>query len=357
MWNQSTDNPGARFSAVIVNYNGGEMLIDCVRSALDEGLPAANVVIVDNGSRDTSLNSVAKTFPAIGIIRNNCNAGFARAVNQGIAYAVGEFILLLNNDAQLQPGALRAFAEAFDRISKLAIAGGQLHYPDGRRQNAVARFPTLMSELLPHTLLEWIHPSRFKGIVVTDEPTAVESVIGACVTVRRAVLPTIGTLDEDYFFFYEETEWCQRAQRLGFQVFHLPAARALHLQGGTAKRFRGRARVEFQRSKLIFFKKTQPPAIYRCASVLVTAGTCVDAVVNAALCVLTCFTVQRLRTKTRVYLYLMAWHFMGRPADWGLPDKCSRSASQWSENEVSTDSFAPNGVTATRNPSGAEVGR
>jgi N-acetylglucosaminyl-diphospho-decaprenol L-rhamnosyltransferase len=355
MLTQSADNSGARFSAVIVNYNGGEMLVDCVRSALLEGMPAKQIVVVDNGSRDISLAGVAKNFPTIQIVRNRCNAGFARAVNQGLAHTTGDFILLLNNDAQLQPGALRAFAEAFDSIPRLAIAGGQLRYPDGRMQNAIARFPTLISELLPHTLLEWIHPDRFKGTVATGNPIEVESVIGACLAVRRAVLATLGLLDEDYFFFYEETEWCQRAQRLGFQVYHLPGARALHLQGGTARHFRGRARVEFQRSKLIFFKKTQTPAVSWCASALVTLATFVDAVVNTTLCVLTCFTVKRLRTKTRVYLYLLAWHLIGRPANWGLPDKCPHSGTTCGANQIPARSFASKSGSREQTPSSVET--
>ncbi len=334
MSTHSADNPGARFSAVIVNYNGGEMLVDCVGSALQEGITAGNIVIIDNGSRDASVTNVLEAHPAIQLVSNLCNAGFARAVNQGLARATADFVLLLNNDAELQPGALRAFVEAFDGIPRMAIAGGQLRYPDGRMQNAIARFPRLATELFPNAMLEFFLPARFKGTTASIDPVAVDCVIGACVAVRRAALPTLGPLDEDYFFFYEETEWCRRAWRLGFKVYHLPAARALHLQGGTARRFRGRARVEFQRSKLIFFKKTRTPLVFLCASALVTVGTCVDALVNTVLCVLTCFAIKRLRTKARVYLYLAGWHLMGRPESWGLPDKCPRGVTARGENKI-----------------------
>lgn len=356
MQTSAADNSGFRFSAVIVNYNGGDMLADCVRSVLQEGISAGNIVVVDNGSRDRSLASIVADFPTIKVIRNRCNAGFARAVNQGLVQASGDFILLLNNDAQLQPGALCALATAFDGISNLAIAGGQLRYPDGRLQNAIARFPTLISELLPHTLLEWMFPSRFKGTTVSDEPVMVESVIGACVAVRRAILPILGFMDEDYFFFYEETEWCRRAKRLGLDVYHVPAARALHLQGGTAKRFRGNARIEFQRSKLTFFKKTHTPAIFLCASMLVMLGTLVDAVVNTTLCILTCFAVKRLRTKTRVYLHVLAWHLLGRPASWGLPDKCPKDTIRGAEMPE-FQSFVVSNNAVVEQPSTVEAAR
>jgi len=320
----SADDTGARFSVVIVNYNGGAMLSECVHSVLREGAAAEQIIIVDNGSRGDSLASIERDIPGARIIRNVCNAGFARAVNQGLAIAAGDFILLLNNDAQLQPGALRAFAEAFEQIPFLAIAGGQLRYPDGRLQNAIAPLPTLTAELLPRALLKWMFPRRFEGKTATSVPIPVESIIGACVAVRRSVLPQLGLMDEDYFFFLEETEWCQRARRLGFQVYHVPAARAMHVQGQTANAFRSQARVEFQRSKLTFFKKTQPRAAYLVMSALLPIKTLVNAVANTLFCILTVGANRRLRIKAGGYWYLMAWHVLGRSRSWGLPGKCPR---------------------------------
>lgn len=324
----NTENVGKRFSAVIVNYDGGDMLTDCVRSALREGVPTAQIVIVDNGSRDDSLATLEQNIPGTKTIRNPCNTGFAGAVNQGLAAACGDFVLLLNNDAQLQPGVLQAFAEAFDRIPRLAIAGGQLRYPDGRLQNAIAPLPTLAAELLPYIFLKWMAPRRFQMKTAVDVPIPVESVIGACLAVRRAILPELGVMDEDYFFFFEETEWCQRAGRLGFQVYHLPAARALHLQGRTANRFRGDARVEFQRSKLIFFKKSRTLGVYLAVSALLVIKTIVNAFANTILCAITLFSIPRLRIKTRVYWHVLAWHLLGRPASWGLPGKCPQKKDQ-----------------------------
>ena len=152
----NSSNAGARFSVVIVNYNGGEMLLDCVRSVVREAVPSSQIIIVDNGSTDDSLQMLETNVPGIGVIRNHCNAGFARAVNQGITRASAEFILLLNNDAQLDPGALRAFAEGFDARPGMAIAGGQLRYPDGRLQSAFAPLPSVAEEILPLFVLRLI---------------------------------------------------------------------------------------------------------------------------------------------------------------------------------------------------------
>lgn len=324
----NTKNTGTRFFVVIVNYNGGAILSDCVRSVLREDVRAAQIIIVDNGSQDDSLANIERDAPGTTIIRNTCNAGFARAVNQGLAQAQGDFSLLLNNDAQLQPGALRAFADAFDQIPEIAIAGGQLHYADGRLQNAIAPLPTLTAEFLPRALLKWIFPLRFQGKIVAGIPTAVESVIGACLAVRRSALPRLGLLDEDYFFFLEETEWCQRARRLGFQVYHVPAARALHAQGQTANRFRTAARIEFHRSKLIFFKKTRTFAAYLILAALLPIKSLINALSNTILCLLTACASARQRAKTLGYWHIIVWYVLGRPASWGLPGKCAQKKTK-----------------------------
>lgn len=323
----SLDNTAAsRFSAIIVNYNGGDMLTDCIQSTVDEGIAQSEIFIVDNCSRDGSISRVLAFFPDVRIVRNRCNAGFACAVNQGLQRVSREFVLLLNNDAQLQSGSLRAFGNAFDRLPKLAIAGGQLRYPDGRPQNSVASFPRLKTELVPNAVLEFFFPKRFKGIVAISEPIPAECTIGACVAVRRSCLKELGLLDEEYFFFFEEVAWCQRARQLGWQVYHVPAARTVHLQGETARRFRGDARVEFQRSKLTFYRKTRSRGVFLCVSVVLALGSCIDAVVNSLLCAMTGFMAPRFRMKARVYWYLAGWHLLGRPKSWGFPDKCARGA-------------------------------
>lgn len=313
---------GARFSVVIVNYNGGAMLTDCVHSVVQEGVPVTEIIIVDNGSRDNSLLTLERSIPATKIIRNSCNAGFAFAVNQGLAAATGDFILLLNNDAQLQPGALRAFAEAFDLIPNLAIAGGQLYYGEGQLQTSIAALPTLTSEFIPQTFLKLILPRRFRDHRKSEVPSPVESVIGACLAVRRAFLPTLGLMDEDYFFYFEEIEWCLRARRLGYEVYHLPAARAFHGRGQTAHSFRNEAQIEYQRSKLIFYKKTRGSVVNIAVSVHMTLRAFVNALLHTVLCVATIFAYKPFKVKARVYWYSTAWHLLCRPADWGLPEKC-----------------------------------
>jgi GT2 family glycosyltransferase len=324
---------GARFAAVIVNYNGGSMLQECVLSVLREDVPAAQIILVDNGSVDGSIESLQRSVDGLSVIRNPCNAGFAKAANQGIrhassVHAPAEFVLLLNNDAQLDPGALQSFADGFDKLPNLAIAGGQLRYPDGRLQSAFAPLPSFAEEILPLSLLKLISPDSFRRKTSEENPKVVECVLGACLSVRSSLLPQLGLLDEDYFFFFEEIEWCQRARWMGAEVYYLPAARAMHGGGQTANRFRGSSRVEYQRSKLTFFRKTRTTASYLVVSTFLVFRTLINALAGAVMCAATLFLNQKLRTKAATYWYLFCWHLLFRPASWGLPGKCPDSRMQ-----------------------------
>jgi len=318
---------GPRFAAVIVNYNGGDMLTACVRSCLSESIPPAQIFVVDNGSRDDSIAALAREIPAVHVLRNPCNAGFARAVNQGIRLSSSEFILLLNNDACLEKGALAAFAEGFDERPDLAIAGAQLRSPGGRLQSAFAPLPSVAEELLPLALLRLLAPERYRRKTTQAQPLAVACVLGACLAVRAQFLPRIGLLDEDYFFFFEEIDWCSRARKLGFKIWYLPAAKAIHGGGATADRFRGPARVEYQRSKLLFFRKTRSSIVYLMVSAFLVVRTFFNALAAAASCIFTLFLNRRLRLKARTYGYLLVWHLLLRPAHWGLPQKCPQNPS------------------------------
>ena len=308
------------------------MMQGCVLSAVRDGVLASQIIVVDNGSRDGSIDDLERSIDGVAVIRNSCNTGFARAVNQGIELVLAdtspaEFILLLNNDAQLEPGALRAFADGFDSLPNLAIAGGQLRYPDGRLQSAFAPLPSLAEEILPLILLKMLFPHRFRRKTAVDKPISVECVLGACLSVRSAILPRLGLLDEDYFFFFEEIEWCQRASRMGAEVYYLPGASAIHGQGQTANRFRGPSRVEYQRSKLTFFRKTRTPAAYFVVSAVLVLRTLINALSGAVMCAATLFLNERIRLRTGTYWYLFFWHVLLRPASWGLPGKCANR--QW----------------------------
>ena len=321
---------GRRFSVVIVNYNGLDTLLAAARSAVHEGVPTDQIVVVDNGSTDPSLAQLEEAMPAAKIIRNGCHAGFARAVNRGIQLYSDrtEFMLLLNNDAELLPGALQAFALAFDQSPKLAIAGGQLRYPDGRLQSAFAPLPTLMQEFVPLNFLKWTQPHRYVRYTSDPAMKEVESVFGACLAVRAAALHAIGLLDEDFFFYYEEVDWCRRARIAKWQVRYVPRAGATHVLGHTAHRYRRDARIEMQRSKLIYFRKTEIHFRYGALSIFLAFRSGLNALSGLLGCICTLGMKRRLRTNTAAYWRVFQWHVSGRPRSWGLPGKCPQSGDR-----------------------------
>lgn len=319
---------GERFSVIVVNYNGAGVLVEAVRSALAAGVGVGvdSVVVIDNGSADGSVAELEAFAPGVRVLRNGCNAGFARAVNRGLRECGSEFVLLLNNDAQLEEGALEAFAAAFDGEPKLAIAGGQLRYPGGRLQSAFAPLPTLTEELVPVNFLKWARPARYVRSSDTAETREVESVFGACLAVKRPALESFGLLDEDFFFYFEEVEWCRRARLAGWKVAYVPGARAVHALGLTANRFRGEARIELQRSKLLYFRKCAPRWEYLVLSGFLVFRTLVNAVFGSLGVGFTVGMQRRLRANTAAYWKMFAWHAVGRPNGWGLPGKCAEGA-------------------------------
>ncbi len=244
-------------SVIVVNFNGREFTPACL-----ESIPAGiETVVVDNGSSDGSPDEIAARFPKATLLRNRGNRGFAAAVNQGRAASRGRYLCLLNNDARLSPEALPEVVAWMDAHPDVGMAAPQLLHEDGRKQHSFDNFPSFATVFLNKGLLRLLFPARFPSKRQEfAEPRDVESVIGACMIVRRELIDRIGGLDEAYFLFLEETDWCLRAWQAGSRVVFLPGAKVVHLQGRTRDKVRFRARIEYTRSLFTFFRKNRPVA-------------------------------------------------------------------------------------------------
>ncbi len=307
-------------SIIIVNWNTKEYLLPCVRSIFEneQGMDG-EVVVVENGSQDGSADEIRKTFPFVHIIENERNLGFAKAVNQGLQKASGRYVLLLNPDTQVKHGAIERLVSFMDAHPQVGITGVQLLNSDGSRQNSIANFPSLATELLNKSLLRWLSPRRFPGKErIYSEPIDVDSVIGACMMVRRDAWGQVGLLDEDYFLFLEETDWCYRMKRAGWKIYHVPQAEVYHFQGKSAETDKERARVEYFRSRYHFFKKNKENLqwIILLAGLLIRLGF--EFLSMAVACLVTFFAIQRWRRKLAVYTYLIWWHVKFCPDGMGL---------------------------------------
>jgi hypothetical protein len=258
-------------SVIIVNYNAGTALERMLESLLPDVAADAEIVVVDNASADGSVARLERFGAAVRVIANTGNVGFARAVNQGLAATSGRYALLLNPDVVVSPGAVPAMVRFMDARPDAGVAGGRVLEADGRLQLACRRgIPT-----------PWVAFCRFSGLgrlfpnsrlfarynmtfLDPDQPARVDAVSGSFMMIRREVLDRIGPLDEDYFMYAEDIDFCYRAGLAGWAVYYNPEAVITHTKGVCAESNRARAAYEFYNTmwtfhKKHFMKKTFPP--------------------------------------------------------------------------------------------------
>jgi GT2 family glycosyltransferase len=278
------------------------------------------IFVVDNGSTDETATALSSEFPTLRLIRSESNLGFARACNLAAKQATGKFLLLLNSDARLAPDALSQAIEWMRVNPDCAVAGAQLLNPDGSRQNSIANFPTLATELLNKSLLRRLLPKKFPGKETEfREPVEVETIIGAFVFVRKSIWDLLDGLDERFFFFFEETDFCLQARRKGFRIVHLPNVRIWHGQGQTAKQVSIGARIEYWRSRYAYFEKNHrlPTRMFLAAGLL--ARLFFDWCAATLLVFLAFGQSARWRSRLRICRALLGWHLRGCSAKTGLP--------------------------------------
>ena len=297
-------------SIIIVSWNTREYLLSCLGSIFEEeDGPFKEVIVIDNGSRDGSGNEVKKTFSLIHLVENEKNLGFAKAVNQGLQKSSGRYVLLLNPDTRVKNRAIERLMSFMDSHPDTGVAGAQLLNSDGSKQNSIANFPSLATELFNKSLLRWLFPKRFPGKKRNyPEPVEVNSVIGACMMVRREVLDQVGLLDEDYFLFLEETDWCYRMKRAGWKIYHVPQAEVVHFQGKSAEQDKKRSKVEYYRSRYHFFRKNRGITPLVILFVGLVVRLVIEFLLTGVGSLLSFFAIKKWRRKLSVQLHLLAWH-------------------------------------------------
>jgi GT2 family glycosyltransferase len=317
-------------SVVVVAWETRDLTSRCLealRAAIhEEPALSVDVHVVDNGSRDGTARAVRERFPDFDLIALPRNRGYAAGSNAGIAAARGRVILLLNTDAEITRPAIDLALAFFAREPRAGLVGLELCHPDGRPQNSIHSYPSPWRELAPRWLMEWVWPRRFpsKRRPVAG-PVQVEAVLGAVLFARADAVREVGPLDEGYFFFLEETDWCWRMRREGWGIWHLPGAAVRHGSGQSSKRIRPAAtRIEFHRSLYRFVELHRGRAA-RAAMVVVRVARTVGTL--ALLLGVAPFSA-RQRRRLGERWSLLAWHLRGCPASGGLrevaPDARSR---------------------------------
>jgi GT2 family glycosyltransferase len=287
-------------AVVIVSYNTVGLLRRCLASLAGCSV-ALRTVVVDNASADGSAAMVRAEFPAAELIALDVNVGFAKGTNIGLA-ALGfqeaggrgqgtpppascplppaPYLLILNPDTEVQPGAIAALAAFLADHPRVGMASPRLLNPDGTPQAAAFRFPTpLMTaldlfppgEVLPGRLYgSWWH-GRYpqeRG----DAPFPIDHPLGACMLLRPEVIAQVGGLDEGYFMYSEEIEWCWRVRAAGWAIWQVPAARVIHVGGASTRQFRWKMLVALYRSRARFAASHYPPAWRVSHTIVVRAG-------------------------------------------------------------------------------------
>jgi GT2 family glycosyltransferase len=213
--------------------------------------------LIDNASSDDSLELVKREYPLVKIIANQENVGFSRANNQGIRQCQAEFIALLNPDAVVQPFAIKRLVDFLNTHPETGIVGPRLLNADGTPQGSCYPFPTLTRELWRLLHLDKIHSfgSYNQSNWDLTRPQEVDSIQGACMLIRREVFDQIGLLDEDYFMYTEEIDFCYRAKKAGWKIVWLPTAEVIHYGGQSTRQAATSMFLQLYRSKLLFFRK------------------------------------------------------------------------------------------------------
>lgn len=226
-------------SVIIVNYNTGKLLYDCLRSIFNETINIEfEVSVVDNASTDGSIRMVERCFPRVQIIKNSENMGFARANNQAIVKSKGRYLLLLNPDTIVLSDAITKFVEFMDTHPDAGLAGCKLLAPDGTIQYSMRNFPTITNQLFECLFLHRLFPklTPLLGEVIYQKEAYCQEnkvgwVSGAAMIVRREVLRKAGLLDENFFLYAEEIDWCYRISQVGYNIYFYPGAQIIHYAG------------------------------------------------------------------------------------------------------------------------------
>src|SRR5581483_5791533 len=251
-------------SILIVNWNARDFLQACLKSIPTDELPL-EILVIDNGSSDGSVAMLKKEFsperfPQLKVIPNSTNLGFAAANNLAFRCAVGKYLLLLNPDTTLAANTLPALIQFAEEHPHIGALGPALRNPDGSLQRSCWRGYPGLAMAFSDAFFLWKVPwlpfastSEYRAEEL-HAPRVVAHLLGACMLIRREAWEAVGALDENYFLFLEETDWCWRAQRAGWEIYYLPQVSVTHYGQQSMRLVPQRNVPQFYKSYIRFYR-------------------------------------------------------------------------------------------------------
>ncbi|SEC12339.1 hypothetical protein SAMN05443246_3067 [Paenibacillus sp. GP183] len=275
---------------MIVNYNTCQLTLDCLRSIVSSSISYDyEILVVDNASRDDSVLEIRKQFPTIQLIENKQNVGFSKANNQAIRVAAGRYILLLNTDTIVQPDAIQIMLDFMEEHSSIGASGCKILLPDGSLDKACKRgFPTPSASFYYAFGFSKLFPNnpRFNqyqlGYLNPDQEYPIDCLVGAFMLVRREAIDQVGMLDEEFFMYGEDIDWCYRIKQAGWGIYYYPRTTITHYKGASSRKKPFKIIYEFHRAMFLFHRKHYRYKYPVIVNVLVYLGISIKFVISVS---------------------------------------------------------------------------
>ncbi|GGI46200.1 glycosyl transferase [Paenibacillus marchantiophytorum] len=250
-------------SIIVLNYKTRELTLACLESVFSSSTSYNyEIILIDNASNDSIIQAINEQYPQVVTIANTDNVGFSKANNQGIRVAKGRYVLLLNSDTIVQPDTMDTMLHFMDENPPVGASGCKIVLPDGSLDKACKRgFPTPSASFYYAFGFSKLFPKkpRFNqyqlGYLNPDEEYPIDSLVGAFMLIRREAIEQVGMLDEEFFMYGEDIDWCYRIKQAGWVNYYYPRTHIVHHKGASSRRKPFKIIYEFHRAMILFHNK------------------------------------------------------------------------------------------------------
>lgn len=248
---------------IIISYNTRELTDNCIKSIIKDNENSINrIIVVDNASKDDTVNYIKTNYPSVLLVRNSDNLGYAKAVNIGIKYTESEIVIISNSDVVYPRDSIKTMLEFFYKSQEIGCTAPQQIFADGSWQRSYGFYPSVKLALMDFFLLTSLNnafkKTFWKFLPIDRHPKYVEYLDGACLFIRKKAFEQLGGFDEDYFFYTEEADYCYRMNRTQWQVIFYPKVKIIHHRGASYQNNNPKIIKMLIESKILFCKKHYP---------------------------------------------------------------------------------------------------